>query len=1098
MDLHAKGIRTFRAALVLGQTLLRFEILCLALLLVVLLPSRAQQGPSLLKVTDVSPDAPYGTSQDSNGTDPSGRIVSLVIDPTNDSILYAASVYSGVWKSVDGGRTWDQASFGLRSGFSVAGDPNNNGGPALAIDSTDPRRLIYLTSEDGRPGVPCSGDPPSSQACTLAGVWVSFDGAASWAHVDLPGCPRPAVVGAVFAAGTPFLLTNTTSCRLWASVDPLLQDWVPLPDPPFPGSEEIMVAANSSNTLFACQDHKVYRWPTQSLSPWPDVQYLGGPCRGLAVVPPVPGNIPNTVVAEFDVIVPFGGSSRVASREVCIVNFDSSPVSCFNSQLAFGSVAKLDGSGVTSVSVAPIANSIPGLGPGISYDIYAADSCSFFWFQAFSPSSWFKLQPGPNAKCTSDSTGIHVDSHAMAFPSTYNPLSTDCTAYASTDGGVFINNSSAVSLFDAGCNPSRGWVRASSGLHVYASDAMAGFSQTHEACPTSLLACPILYDPAADDEVWVSAQGGVPGSSWNDLKAELGDVAQVFIDPAQPYLVVSGRFGGGGCEITFQFDEKLGTEPVTPDNASPASCIAPTNFAGGTQTPRLGAFSEVMTLPAEVPYEFGDYLAYESAYALNKNMCPAGGASCDDLIVRNTGAPFQTSTNDFWMDISPSSHFGTLTKGRIGAIATSGGHKNLVVYALTSNASNGPGLAGQVWRGQTDSSGLVPSWSIASGDGLHRLVRAYNLIANPYDPNEVYASDLGDDTIKISHNGGATWDSVSVLKDVATNYGEFTFGCGDFASGVAGGGIFQAACPLVDVAFNRDHPEIRVAALFPGGIAFSRDYGRHWIPLDVTNVQSFPLGRFAQGYDLIEMPRAVFYDPELNPFTGSPSIFVAIQGKGVMRVDGPFPTLASAYISYCPLCENLAAGVSSHIVAHVPELGVTIPLRLGSDGLFRGDFPFDSAKTTSFSYFFTVDGIQTQTFTKTLSAAEIATGVASLSNAGKPVVAGKIVGHGTPSPGVLYIDLQLTDAGTGIAQNIDVEQLLFRTLFGTGTVTYDATLAGTLPITTGHLGVGENKTLRLFLNVPTTVARFSITEDGAVEDGIGTSYNFSIGQAVIP
>jgi hypothetical protein len=1047
-------------------TLMRLEILCLALLFVASLPSEAQQAPSLLTVTDVSPDAPYGTPQDSNGQDPSGRIKSLIIDPTNDSILYAASFYSGVWKSKDGGQTWNQASSGLRSGFSVAGDGTNNGGPALAIDATNPQRLVYLTSEDGRPGVPCAGDPPLSQACTLAGVWVSVDGAASWQHVDLPGCPRPAVVGAVFAGGAPFLLTNSTSCRLWTSADYFLQIWVPLSDPPFPGSEEIMVAANSSSTLFVCQGDKVYRWPAQSFTPWPDVQYIGGPCRGLAVVPPQPGSFPSTLVAMYDAFL----DNAIVGRDVCIVSFDTgSPFTCNNSGLHFILFASLAGSGVTGVYVAPIV--------GGAYDIFAADGFDFYRYQG--GSSWAKLQ------------GMHADTHGMAFPSTYNPLLGNCTSYAATDGGVFINNNSGP--FGLNCDPSTEWVHASSGLHVYASEAMAGLSQTHDACPNSLLACPILYDPAADDEVWVSAQGGVPGSSWKDLQAETGDAGQVFIDPAQPYMVVSGRFGG--CAITFQFN-KVGTEPVTPDNATPARCIAPSNFAGGTQTPHLGGFSVVMTLPTEAPYAFGDYLAYESVYALHHNQCPAGGSSCDDLIVRNTAAPLQTNPNDFWTDISPSSHFGTGTRGHIGAIATSGGHHSLVVYVLTSNASNGPNQARQVWRGQTDSSGFVPSWSAASGDATHPLVRAYNLIANPYDPNEVYASDLGDNTIKISRDGGATWDPVPVLKDIATNYGEFTFGCGDFASGSAGGGIFQAACPLVDVAFNREHPEIRVAALFPGGIAFSRDYGRHWISLNVTNTQPFPLGKFAQGFDLIEMPRAVFFDPQLNPFTGSPSIFVGIQGQGVMRVDGPFPTLVSGRIFYCPACENLVATLSSQIVAFVPGLGVTVPLRPQSDGLFRGDFPFDSAKNTSFSYYFTVDGNQTQTFTKTLSAGEIATGVALVSNAGTPVVAGKIVDHGASSPGVVGVDLQLTDTGTGIAQNIDIAQLLFRTLHGRGTVTYNATLSGALPVSTGLLGVGQNTSIRLYLNVPRTVSRFSIIESGTVQDGIGTNYNFSIEQAV--
>src|SRR6516165_11559983 len=105
-----------------------------------LLPVGAQQAPPPypLRVTDVSPDAPAGRPQDANAADPSGRILSVVIDPTHDAVMYAASEYSGVWKSTDAGLTWQQASIGLRSGLT-----RFSYGPFLAIDALDPKRLMY-------------------------------------------------------------------------------------------------------------------------------------------------------------------------------------------------------------------------------------------------------------------------------------------------------------------------------------------------------------------------------------------------------------------------------------------------------------------------------------------------------------------------------------------------------------------------------------------------------------------------------------------------------------------------------------------------------------------------------------------------------------------------------------------------------------------------------------------------------------------------------------------------------------------------------------------------------------------------------------------
>jgi len=117
---------------------------------------------------------------------------------------------------------------------------------------------------------------------------------------------------------------------------------------------------------------------------------------------------------------------------------------------------------------------------------------------------------------------------------------------------------------------------------------------------------------------------------------------------------------------------------------------------------------------------------------------------------------------------------------------------------------------------------------------------------------------------------------------------------------------------------------------------------------------------------------------------------------------------------------------------------------------------------------------------------------------GKPNIGGSITGKGKDPSGALYLDLKLTDSGVGDAVNVKITQLTLRTLSGSGTVTYNTALSGPLPLTIGNIAVGASTTVRLFFNVPSTVTRFSITENGIVQDTVGSSYNYSIGQSVTP
>jgi hypothetical protein len=94
------------------STVGQYAFIAIALFVVhVWVSSSCSAGP--LQAADVSPDFPFGSPK----VNMDGRIPTVLIDPSNDSILYAAAEWTGVWKSTDGGQNWEQASRGLRNGL---------------------------------------------------------------------------------------------------------------------------------------------------------------------------------------------------------------------------------------------------------------------------------------------------------------------------------------------------------------------------------------------------------------------------------------------------------------------------------------------------------------------------------------------------------------------------------------------------------------------------------------------------------------------------------------------------------------------------------------------------------------------------------------------------------------------------------------------------------------------------------------------------------------------------------------------------------------------------------------------------------------------
>jgi hypothetical protein len=856
---------------------------------------------------DVSPDFPYGTTAlESFNMD--GRIVGLALDPNNNSILYAASEWSGVWKSVDGAHTWVQTSHGLRNGltreFYFAGRENGVWAyPSLAVDATNSQRLLYATtSKDGRV-TGCEG-------CQFGGLWVSIDGAENWEHVNLCSLSSEPddVSSVIFSSGRPFVATN---CGIWTTTNPQMQTgWttVGLPNGVSSASGTILASSTYGQTLFACPGSGTRVYRLESGQTWDAGVDVGGTCLGLSAVP-IPGESQaSTSVVIHTTASPVnsaaGATTGISAVEVTVVNHKLSTTL----SLSFANVATF-GSGRSGVWAIRRTNSGGGAnGPGVSYDVFASDALNYYRYtgnNVWSP-------PFP----------MHFDTWWLEFPRAYDGGTGNCTVFAANDSGVFANPANSCSF--------NGWVGASSGLHVAWGNRISGLSLSNADTSAKLCAssqdgqpCPILFLPTTDDDVFIRAPNfscaksnpfgggcetyGTADYSWKNFTDSLGDAGSVLIDPAQPNFVLACRNGNYNM-----FVGAVGQLPTTGmkeyNIVAPPSCGSPTQTGTdtfiGIQAPTSEAIKQVLTLPNETPLlRNGDFLALRSTYGTDCSSCRANHNCSNDSIVRNTSAALglQAAENG-WVDISPNAQFGP---GQVTGIYPAGGHESTTVYVLTSNASGinyagTPYQPGKAYKAQAVIGKGISKWQSASGSGIcppshpqrvgcNTLSVAYNLFVNPYDANELWAIDLGStpSAIKVSRDGGESWTPVPQLKDIATNYGEFDFTCGAFANGPSNYGdkeIFGNQCSMTEMLFPPGLPNVRFAVLYPGGVAFSGDGGKTWMPLNATNAQA--------SAQPIELPQSAFYDPNVNA-AGNSSLYVALEGKGVKRIDAPFASLGS-------------------------------------------------------------------------------------------------------------------------------------------------------------------------------------------------------------
>lgn len=106
---------------------------------------------------------PLSVTQTNQGI---GRVNRLAFHPTDVNILYAATAGGGLWKTTNGGSTWNSLTDGL---------PNSNTS-GVAVHKTNPNILYILTGDgDGRPGYPGVSLEKHS-----TGVFKSTDAGITW------------------------------------------------------------------------------------------------------------------------------------------------------------------------------------------------------------------------------------------------------------------------------------------------------------------------------------------------------------------------------------------------------------------------------------------------------------------------------------------------------------------------------------------------------------------------------------------------------------------------------------------------------------------------------------------------------------------------------------------------------------------------------------------------------------------------------------------------------------------------------------------------------------------------------------------------------
>jgi hypothetical protein len=364
---------------------------------------------------------------------------------------------------------------------------------------------------------------------------------------------------------------------------------------------------------------------------------------------------------------------------------------------------------------------------------------------------------------------------------------------------------------------------------------------------------PALYVGVPDNDNYFSLDAGL---NWFTTRVETcGDCHGWFADPAVADRVL--EFNRGASWSLFEGPRRFAYPNAANESQHreiplPARSNVANLDKNGEEIPGLATYwgyrPIVLTSSTEGPFDDGDYViinytqATESTFErcvlrtmqLSKIRSAADWGGCG----HNDSPPkAQKQGPDFGI-----SGFRPEMKD-VDVVQVAGGHSSPVFYVGDPTSSEG------LWKwseGYTNWKQIVPS--PATTPPSQAAKHAQRFFANPYRPDEITIID--DSAIKVSTDGGATWQVDKGLSDAVTENGSIPFG--EFV--------------LKDLVFDRQDGGGLRAAVGEAGVFLS---------IDGTNWRRVLSTRALQG-----QPATAYLDTS----SGRTTIYVGFDGRGILRL----------------------------------------------------------------------------------------------------------------------------------------------------------------------------------------------------------------------
>ena len=456
------------------------------------LQNRPADKPNALDVsawTAIGP-APIGTNPTT-----SGRINSIVVDPTNPSVIYLAAATGGVWKSTDGGVSWvakTDAQCSLAMG-SVVLDPVN---PSIVYAGTGEQN--FSADSFYGCGVLRSSDGGNTWTRLGGGIFSTATGGATISRVIVdPSGAGTLTASKVFAATSFGLYRSADSGQTWTNtLNGIITDLAIDPV----NSNTLYAAVGS---IFGAAENGVYKSVDNGVT-WTKLA----------------GGFPAANVGRVVLSVAPSASSTIYAAAQNSTNFQL--LGIFKSTDSGATWAQLTATGASC-------------GNQCWYDIHVTASPASANTVFFGGVNFYKsTDGGATFNVIGQADGVHVDHHAFAFQP-----GTPSTAYAGSDGGIWKSTDSGDSWASLNANLSITQFYGGASLHPTDAATVMGGTQDNG---TLLTTGPIA---------WTQVLGGDGGYTAIDFTDPTTRYAETQWQPGQGFIGPRRSDAGGA------FNQKL-------------------------------------------------------------------------------------------------------------------------------------------------------------------------------------------------------------------------------------------------------------------------------------------------------------------------------------------------------------------------------------------------------------------------------------------------------------------------------------------------------------------------------------------------------------